>query len=271
MRGRGVGRAPASRSIGSVEQGVHAGSDSGADAELSDNPREGLIPTVPRLPPASNPRNMLGNLLIGQVIVVKAGYHAAAARWLPKDLARQRSAGPMLGRTSPAGSQHSRYKSAKRRSRSNMLSSTSPRNNLNARLSPIAAAILCIASGRSIAAQIPVPDTVVSSFHFTAMVLNSSQPSLSCIVTGAADMTATVNILVLLFEKADSQYPYAKVAGNALISPSNPRGNCNVDNGPQTILSIIPAKIEIQVLTNNAVLEGNVAVPLPASPASAQQ
>ena len=82
----------------------------------------------------------------------------------------------------------------------------------------VAVGLLCAAAEAASAASIPVPDTTVSAFHFSGMVLNSAEPSLSCIVTGPADMTATITIWVMLFERPDSPYPYAKVGGNTQIS-----------------------------------------------------
>jgi hypothetical protein len=73
-------------------------------------------------------------------------------------------------------------------------------------------------------------------------------------------MTATISILVLLFEKATD--PYAKVGGSAAISNAGPRGTCNVNNGQQTVPPITPAKIEIQVSATTVVLGANVPVTL---------
>jgi len=123
-------------------------------------------------------------------------------------------------------------------------------------------ASLCMASKHSSAADVPVPDTSVSSLRFSAMVLNTMVPALSCIVTGPADMAATIAVLVLLFEKSDSPDPYAQVAGSATISPANPRGSCDINNGQQTVPPITPAKIEIQVSSTIATIAANVAVVL---------
>lgn len=110
--------------------------------------------------------------------------------------------------------------------------------------------------------DILVPDTTVSSFRFSAMVFNTTVPALSCVVSGPTDMTATLSIFVLLFEKPDSIDPYAKVGGNAAISNAAPRGSCNVNNGQQTVPPITPAKIEIQVSATTVVFGANVPVML---------
>jgi hypothetical protein len=130
-------------------------------------------------------------------------------------------------------------------------------------VSALLSLILClIGASASRGEDILVPDTTVSSFRFSAMVLNTTVPALSCVVTGPPDMTATISILVLLFEKADSADPYAKVGGSAAISNSGPRGNCDVNNGQQTVPPITPAKIEIQVSATTVVLGANVPVTL---------
>lgn len=125
----------------------------------------------------------------------------------------------------------------------------------------LGASLVC--SEVSKAAEFIVPNTTVSSFEFSGMVLNSSVPSLNCVVTGPKDMAATISVMVLLFETPASSYPYAKVSGNAVISPSRPRGACNINNGHQTIPPLTPAKIEIQISTNDATLSANVPVILP--------
>jgi hypothetical protein len=131
-------------------------------------------------------------------------------------------------------------------------------------VSALLSLFVCLTSASASRSEdILVPDTTVASFRFSAMVLNTTVPALACIVTGPADMTATISILVLLFEKADSPDPYAKVGGNAAISNAGPRGNCNVNNGQQTVPPITPAKIEIQVSATTVVLGANVPVTLP--------
>ncbi len=129
-------------------------------------------------------------------------------------------------------------------------------------LSSIAAAsaIACVTSVQ--ASDIILQDQTILGYQFSAMRLVPSLPALDCVVTGPADVSATLHIVVFLFDDKNAPTPYARIAGKAVLEAGR-RGLCDLNNGQQVIPPKQPKKIELQVTTSSEVRHKTIAVPVP--------
>ena len=124
-----------------------------------------------------------------------------------------------------------------------------------------AATLIALTTGGH-AAEINVDDITVQGFTLSGLKLDPTIPYLAGIITGPSGMTANVTVLVTYFEKPDSQFPYARSTAGCAISPDQPRGRCELNNGPQNPKVAMPAKIEVQAIATTPTISGYISVPI---------
>lgn len=122
-----------------------------------------------------------------------------------------------------------------------------------------AASLLGALPGRAADNVILVPDQTVAGLSFSAMQINYAVPALSSVITAPQNVSASVNVTVLLFEKPDSAWPYATVTAGCQVV-ANLRNLCNPNNGQQNYPQIPPQKVELQVIVSNATTVQNLPI-----------